>query len=419
MLLIYGKWKVGTWLAHLCRYLNLTFQICDDSDAPEDLSTFESIIPSPWIPGSHRVYNEPNVICELDFVSQYIPDGFKKISVTGTDGKSTTCHMITQLLKHSVGGIPVYLTGNSDTPFSQTLTWIFQKWETEGILVIEVSSFMAYIQKQFLSHVTILTNLHPDHLDWHDGLLDYYHAKLHLLYLTSDTVIVPDSLFGSVDAFETLASNTIICNKNDATSNKVQIPQILVGDATFNLASTRFRWYYNASNMLMALLAIDALGIDISGIQPALDKLKPLDHRVQEIHVSTDNVHWIEDGKSTTSQAQIAALDAMPDGKTLLIAGGKDKWDDFSKVDALWKQKCSFVAIIWEISPLLAKKAKNLDIEHATFNTLEDALISCHQQAQPWDHILFSPGCSSFDMFDNYLDRAKKFHELTRKIISG
>lgn len=75
----------------------------------------------------------------------------------------------------------------------------------------------------------------------------------------------------------------------------------------------------------MALLAIDALGIDISGIQPALDKLKPLDHRVQEIHVSTDNVHWIEDGKSTTSQAQIAALDAMPDGKTLLIAGGKDK----------------------------------------------------------------------------------------------
>lgn len=100
---------------------------------------------------------------------------------------------------------------------------------------------MAYIQKQFLSHVTILTNLHPDHLDWHDGLLDYYHAKLHLLYLTSDTVIVPDSLFGSVDAFETLASNTIICNKNDATSNKVQIPQILVGDATFNLASTRFR----------------------------------------------------------------------------------------------------------------------------------------------------------------------------------
>ncbi len=89
--------------------------------------------------------------------------------------------------------MPVYLGGNFGTPLADVLIEINQKSEKEGHIVLEVSSFMAYSLQKFYATSTILTNLHPDHLDWHRDLAEYYHAKLNLLVHTKETLIYPQS----------------------------------------------------------------------------------------------------------------------------------------------------------------------------------------------------------------------------------
>jgi len=101
--------------------------------------------------------------------------------VTGTDGKSTTSWILFHFIQAGFPEMPVYLGGNFGTPFAEILSQIHERGEKEGHIVLEVSSFMAYHIRTFYANHTILTNLHPDHLDWHKDATEYYNAKLNLL----------------------------------------------------------------------------------------------------------------------------------------------------------------------------------------------------------------------------------------------
>jgi UDP-N-acetylmuramoylalanine-D-glutamate ligase len=98
----------------------------DDADE-KDLSLYEMIIPSPGIPSHHHVYTTGKVKSELDFAYEYLPSDFKIIAVTGTDGKSTTAWILSELLRQKFGEDTVYLSGNFDVPFSTTARDILMK----------------------------------------------------------------------------------------------------------------------------------------------------------------------------------------------------------------------------------------------------------------------------------------------------
>lgn len=103
------------------------------------------IIPSPGIPGTHPIYATGKVVAEMDFVAQYVPKNTQLIAVTGTDGKSTTAWMLYSILKKAYfGKKKVYLSGNFGTPFSATVQELCVSGETDAIIVLEVSSFMAH-----------------------------------------------------------------------------------------------------------------------------------------------------------------------------------------------------------------------------------------------------------------------------------
>ena len=110
MYLIYGKGRVGNAVAELCRVQNLDFQIMDDSDNISDFSQFEDIIPSPGIPGTHPIYSTGKIISELDFAYQFLPENFQIVTITGTDGKSTTTWMAFSILqKYFFGKKKIYI----------------------------------------------------------------------------------------------------------------------------------------------------------------------------------------------------------------------------------------------------------------------------------------------------------------------
>lgn len=201
MYLIYGKGRVGNAIAALCRAQNLDFQMVDDSDNISDFSQFEAIIPSPGIPGTHRIYSTGKVISELDFAYQFLPEDFEIVTITGTDGKSTTTWMAFSILqKYFFGKKKIYLSGNFEIPFSETIAEILKNDEKEGIIVLEASSFMLHwigknSKKSFTSDFSIFTNLKIDHLNWHRDLQEYSDAKMNLIKNTSKRAIINPEVY--------------------------------------------------------------------------------------------------------------------------------------------------------------------------------------------------------------------------------
>jgi len=122
------------------------------------------------------------VLAELDFAYQYLPDTFETIAITGTDGKSTTAWILFSLLqKEFFSKKNVYLSGNFEIPFSETVLEILQNHEKRGIIVLEVSSFMAHSIRHFSPDYSIFTNFKSDHLNWHRDLQGYLDAKMNLI----------------------------------------------------------------------------------------------------------------------------------------------------------------------------------------------------------------------------------------------
>jgi UDP-N-acetylmuramoylalanine--D-glutamate ligase len=97
-------------------------------DAPTSYDAYEMIVPSPGIPGTHQIYQTGKIVSELDFAYRYMPRGFQIVSITGTDGKSTTSWIMYSILEKEFSVKKgVYLSGNFDIPFSRTILDILKK----------------------------------------------------------------------------------------------------------------------------------------------------------------------------------------------------------------------------------------------------------------------------------------------------
>ena len=107
--------------------MGIASEIKDDADKISDFSQYEAIVPSPGVPPSHPIYATGKIIGELDFAYQFLPKGFKIVSITGTDGKSTTTWVMYNVLRQEFGDDTVFLSGNFDISFSGTVLEILNK----------------------------------------------------------------------------------------------------------------------------------------------------------------------------------------------------------------------------------------------------------------------------------------------------
>jgi UDP-N-acetylmuramoylalanine--D-glutamate ligase len=134
-------------------------------------------------------------MCELDFAYQFLPRMFQVVSVTGTDGKSTTAWIMYNILEKEFSvKKSVYLSGNFDIPFSATVLGILERGEKKGIIVVEISSFMAHSIEKYTSDYSIFTNLKADHLNWHKDLHEYADAKMNLMNHTTKRSIINEQV---------------------------------------------------------------------------------------------------------------------------------------------------------------------------------------------------------------------------------
>ncbi len=407
-ILIYWRGKVGQSLAQFCEKIGYNYLLADDSDAPEDFDAFDIIIPSPGIPSWHKVYQSWKVVSELDFLAPYIPSGFQIHAVTGTDGKSTTSWILYHFLKLWFPESSVYLGGNFGTPIADIIGEIRTLEEKTGHIVIEVSSFMAFHIEKFIAHNSILTNLHPDHLDWHKDLHEYFYSKLNLLGHTRNTILYPKSIeaiFPEIVDFPIEA----ITLKDDTVQVSEGILQ-LNEELFLDISERQLYGDHNLKNIYFAASLAAKLGIPVKKLSEILVNIPALQHRLQKVSEKNQRI-WIDDSKSTTAQSLYAALAAFSPQKVHLIAWWKDKWDPFQNLAKFLEEYCVQCVALGETKHIFLQAAHDAFIPAVPMVNIDEAVKYLLENTSSGDIILLSPGCSSFDMFKNYEERAQKFIE--------
>lgn len=264
---------------------------------------------------------------------------------------------------------------------------------------------MAYNMTKFYVNNAILTNLHPDHLDWHRDISEYYNAKLNLLAHAKDCIIYPPSVLQALPSLPHFPVASLVISEGISTENNLVA---LTPEASIDISERQLLGEHNVANILCAATLAFRLGISVKTLSGIIPSIPALPHRLQKIS-SHDGKVWIDDSKSTTAQSLYAALRAFTPKKVYLIAGGKDKKDPFTELPKYLKEYCEECAAIGETTAVFLQACHEAFIPSTPFLTLEEAVQYLSEKTKEGDIILLSPGCSSFDMFENYEDRARRF----------
>jgi UDP-N-acetylmuramoylalanine--D-glutamate ligase len=177
---------------------------------------------------------------------------------------------------------------------------------------------MAYYIRTFYADNAILTNLHPDHLDWHHDVSEYYHAKQNLLGHTKKTIIYPASVTTLLPELPHFPIESIIMPSELVLEHNLLS---LTPETYIDLADRQLYGQHNVSNIFLAASLALKIGIPAKVLSETLPSIPSLSHRLQRISMKDGKI-WIDDSKSTTGQSLYAALRAFLPQKVFLIAGG-------------------------------------------------------------------------------------------------
>ena len=359
------------------------------------------------------------------------------IGITGATGKSTTTALTAHLLRAGVGREKfkyrkVWLSGNiGNEPLLTTIDQII----LDDLVVLELSSFqteqLAQIQKG--PKVALLTNLTPNHLDRYGTFAGYLAAKENIFKFQNLNDNYPAvSIFNAEDKvgaewfekYKREAGRICIKFSVDDVSKEIRDRFSLPGRA-------------NLSNLAAAIAIARYFGIEDEWIKSSLPEFKPLPHRL-ELVAQVEGVCWYNDSKATTPEGAIAALEAFKKEPKIIIAGGYDKNLPFDELGKKIATSAKAAILIGQTAGKIASSIRNTNMslrakrsnlklrstQYAMRNTevkivdsLGKAVELAERLAIGGDVVLLSPGCASYDMFDNFQHRGQEFVKLvTRRL---
>ncbi len=326
------------------------------------------------------------------------------VAITGTNGKTTTTELIDALL--IAGGKRTMASGNIGTAFSTAV----RESNNLDVMVLEVSSFQLEHIVDFRPRISVHLNLTPDHLDRYATMEEYELAKWQIFrnQTTDDYAIVNVHV-----RLPQIAAHKITFSVTGEPADYEFKDGWLVarGEQVLEQSRTNLIGRHNAENMLAALAVADLYNVAREKSVAALIAYQPLPHRCEKVG-EIDGVTYLNDSKATNIDALEKALLAMRQ-PVVLLAGGKDKGLDFTGLRPLVREKVKAVVLIGQMTEKLTAAWQSVVPCHPAA-TLADAVAKSRQLAQPGDVVLFSPGCSSYDMFKDFEDRGNQFRALVQ-----
>lgn len=356
------------------------------------------------------------VVSEIEFAGRY--STAPMLCITGSNGKTTTTLLLHHIL--TAAGIDAGLAGNVGHSLARQVARTPHK-----CYVIELSSFQLDNMYDFRANIAILLNITPDHLDRYEHCMaNYARAKMRItrnqtpddrfIYWVDD----PQTQLHLGDVHGEAAWLPFTDRNDDSMAASVAdgVITFRTGDKTWSMTRSGLSLpgRHNLYNSLAAGLAATAFGVDTDVIREALGTFAPVEHRLEPAG-TVDGVRYINDSKATNVDSTFYALEAM-EAPTVLILGGKDKGNDYSQIDALVDEKVKgIVAMGVDNSKIMAHFGGRVK-QIADTHSLEEALNACRRMAQQGDVVLLSPACASFDLFNSYQDRGRRFKQAVKEM---
>jgi len=374
----------------------------EDYNKNVDLNSFDIIIKSPIIKNDHwlivlsRKLNKI-IITDLELFYKMTPRK-NMITVTGTNGKTTTVSLISKLIDN------IDLAGNIGIP-------LFDFIESIDDIVIEASSFMLEYTEKFHSKYNVILNLTPNHLDHHQNFKNYVLSKFKLLnnikkndYLiynyddlllrrlvqNLDVNLIPFSIEEEVDGG--------YLKNNDIYYKKKKI---------LNIENINLLGRHNLANIAASICAVINYDPKIKNIEKNIQNFQPVEHRIEHLGLF-NNLNIYNDSKSTNYRALKTALDSFKGESILLICGGRKQADNINVLDNSLNN-IKLVLTNGENKDIFNCYFTINHIPFISFDTLDQLLSELDLHLKNISIVLFSPGAPSYDQFKNYAKRGEFF----------
>ena len=382
----------------------------------------DEVVKSPGIPSSAAIVRKladqgTHIVSEIEFASRF--DSAKKICITGSNGKTTTTSLIHYLLTEA--GLNVGLGGNIGKSYAMQVAT-----EKHDYYVLEISSFQLDDTYEFRPDIAIITNITPDHLDRYDHKMEnYVKAKFKI---TRNLRPEDCFIFDSDDkiTIEHLSKIVLQAKMLPFTQERKNLEQgawleddkFVVryedNDTDVYLKELALGGKHNIYNSMAAALAAKATGIKDEVIRNSLKSFSPIEHRLEPV-LSVADVMYINDSKATNVDSAWYALESQT-RPVVWIVGGKDKGNDYSILEDLVREKVKGIVCMGLDNSKIHAAFDSITSNIVDTASADEAVKAASRMAEAGDVVLLSPCCASFDLFENYEDRGRKFKEAVRRL---
>ena len=435
---VVGLGKTGIATANFLSFRGARVSIMDNKSQEQLSGLAEELLPAVEVsyqnctplPGSELVVISPGVsknagflqnsrekgteiISEIELASRFNTSSL--IGITGTNGKSTCTSLIGEILKEV--GKNIQVGGNLGTPFISLLNE-----KNVDYRVLEISSFQMEATKSFHPKVSIILNITPDHLDRHESFEKYAAIKEKIFenQTENDFLILNQDDYITRGLGKNCTANKIFFSTKNVLTNGVYVKNEKIVGCLKNLEveilelsslSRGLRW--QSENVLPAVATALLLDISLEAIQKVLRTFPGLEHRLEWV-CNQDGVDFVNDSKGTNIGSVCKSLNTF-NQPIILIAGGRDKNIDFSKIKNILEKKVKHLILIGETKEKF-RSILNGDLDYEESDSLDEAVRLAKIKAEKGDVVLLSPACASFDMFEDYIDRGNQFKSIVKTL---
>ena len=392
-----------------CEFIDAT----DEVAVVSTLKRITRLAPAPGISESHHVMATARQMgltisseLELAYNIEELRTGGPRpmLGITGTDGKTTTTLMTAAML-HAAGHKSLAV-GNTETPLIAALNTDTQ------VFAVECSSFRLANCENFRTRASVWLNLAPDHLDWHTNMESYTSAKAQMWAHTraGDVAVAPvdDAQILRVAHESTARTVTFGATHGDyhAQDGRLNSPH----GSIMNIADMKRAMPHDITNALAAAaISIESGLVEPSHVARALSEFDNAPHRIEYVE-TIDGVQWFNDSKATSPHASAVAIKSFQN--IVLIAGGRNKGLDLHEL-ANQPQRVKAVVAIGD-DALEIEKAFDGVCRVVRGGSMQEAVRLARTLAVSGDVVLLSPACTSYDWYNNYMDRGEDFMQCVR-----
>ena len=387
-----------------------------------DISQVDFIVKSPGVPPSIPILRKARdmhieIMSDIELAYR-LNKANKMITITGTNGKTTTTSLVGEVLK--AANLRTHVVGNIGRGILDSLL----DAEEGDIFLIEASSFQLEDTNFFKPKVSLILNLAPDHLDWHKSYDNYIRAKKKIFINQDgeDYVVLnyDDALLRSFE--DEIKANIIWFSTNEILDQGIYIDGrdivIKLGRDKIHLMQQddmKLLGRHNLENVLACIGICYAMGVDLDIVKATIQEFKGVEHRLEYV-MEWQGISYYNDSKGTNPEASIKAIEAIPE-PIILIAGGYDKASDFDDFVKAFKGKVKTLILLGETKYSIKASADKFNFkDYHIVESLEEAVQLASRLGNAGDHVLLSPACASWDMFNSFEERGRAFKDAVFKL---